>query len=369
MNEIEEHEPVFQAIKESADKFVSTAKAGKERDRVEARMKLIQAQWDKLQKDSADRQTVLKDIEPPADDYHNKMRDIVPWLTAAEKKLKSLKTIPCNKQGLELYGDSLSELEKEVEEHEPTRQSLNDLAARIIEIQPSDLESVRSQAQCVNERMDSLKESLKDKKEKHIKIKELWATYQQNVLAVESLTVEGLVLCAYDTPALDLDRLKEELMLVDELLSTITAQAPVLNEVDENAKQLIDLLDKDSSDAVIIEERVANMFVRFEAVQTELETRKNKLESHLDHLVRFCQCDNDLNKWFVAMEKVIQHLDPISTEPQIVKKQLVDVEELLDSVQEKRQVLDDEQIAGVRLMELNKEDENVTVEVCSTLII
>lgn len=369
MNEIHEHEPVFEAIKASADKVASSAKPGKDRDRIEARMKLIQAQWDKLQKNATDRQTVLNDIEPPAEDYDNNMCEIVPWLTATEKKLKSLKTIPCNKEGLEMYGDSLSKIEKEVEEHEPVRQTVNDLATRIIEIQPFDLESVRSKAQNVNERMDTLKESINDKKDKHNKIKDLWTTYQQYIVAVEVLVVEGMVLCAYDTPALDLTRLKEELQLIDELLSNITTQAPMLNEVEDIAQKVIGLLDKDSSDIVIIKERVANMFVRFEGVQSALEARKSKLESHLDYLVQFSQCEDDLNNWFVAMAKVIEQLDPISTEPETVRKQLVDVEELLDSVQEKRHVLDKEQIAGVRLMELNKENENVTVEVWSIVVL
>lgn len=363
MNEIFEHEPIFKAVKESADRFVTKAKPGKQRDRVEAKMKLIQAQWDKLQKDANDRQTVLNDIEPPADEYQKTLHDIVPWLTDAEKKMKSLKTIPCNNEGIELYGESLSEIEKEIEVREPSRQALKDLAARIIELQPFDLESVRSQAQYVSERMDDLKESLKDKKRKHSRIKELWASYQQNIVAVELLIVQGLVLCSHVTPAFDLDRLTEELKLIKELLSNINTQAPLLNDVEDNAQQLLELLEKDSADVVIIEERVSNMFLRFEAVQNELETRKNKLESHLEHLVRFCKCDNDLNKWFVAMAKVIEHLDPISTEPEVVRKQLADVEELLDSVQEKRQVLDDQQVAGVRLMELNKEDEDVTVKV------
>ncbi|EDO28219.1 predicted protein, partial [Nematostella vectensis] len=301
------------------------------------------------------------------DKYTAAVREIVPWLMVAEKKLSSINSVPCNKTSLEFFEECLRDIEHDVEEHDATRRTLNDIARSLIELNPSDKDAVSQEIRSINNRLNALTEALPAKNKQIEKMKELLANYQENLISIEELIVEGVVLCAFSTPLMDMEKLSEELELITAILVTFSEQEPVLEEIVDVAQQLIALLDRTSPDVTVIERRVEKMFARFSGVRGRLDNRKNQLGKHLEHLRRFQECNEELQTWFTAIIPVMESLAPVSTEPDNVRVQLLEVEELIDATQLKRQVLTTSQQAGEWLMEFNKEDESVTVEVVSTV--
>ena len=68
-------------------------------------------------------------------------------------------------------------------------------------------------------------------------------------------------------------------------------------------------------------------------VRELLEKKRSELERHLERLTVLLENMEELEVWFMAMTDTIQNLEPISTEPEKIKEQLLEAESLYDNVQ------------------------------------
>lgn len=144
-DEVTQHEPVFAAVKKQAEKVLDSTEPGKERDRIQQKLNIMEARWDKVQKATADRQTQLEQMEPVAQEYQEAVQELLPWITITEKKMASLQSLPCDKKIMERFEEVMKDIEGDLEARQETVKTLNHVAKSMIEMRPEDLDNVKAQ--------------------------------------------------------------------------------------------------------------------------------------------------------------------------------------------------------------------------------
>lgn len=354
-------------LKKSADDVLQATKPGKERDRVEQKMAQIQSRWDNVQKNATDRKTLLDQIDPVAQEYGESLQNFLSWLVTAEKNTALLKYVPCDRKGPQKYEELLREMENDVEEKESSLSELDQIARSLLEFNPEDANIVNSQVQDVRNRYAALQNILKEKANNLEKIKELLENFNYRVHAVEELVVQGVVVCAYKTSLMDADRIAEELALIQDIMDTFADQEEELEMIQSVGMDLLDFLEDDAPDAAIIRNQVDTLYTRFHVTRDHLQKRRAQLEKHNQHLVPFRENVQELENWFETFSFTVEELEPISTEPGKLKKQLAEAEALQDEIQEKTYLLKSAQTEGEWMMEHSKEDEDMVIDVVTIL--
>lgn len=355
------------ALNKSADEVLQATEPGKERDRVEQKMGQIQNRWDKVQKNATDRKALLGQIEPVAQEYGEDLQNFLSWLVTAERNTGLLKYVPCDRKGPQKYEEFLRDMEGDVVEKENSLSELDNIARSLLEFNPEDANIVNSQVQDVKNRFASLQNLLKEKANNLERIKELLENFNFRVHAVEELVVQGVVVFAYKTSLMDADGIAERLVLIQDILDAFTDQEEELEMIQSVGMDLLDTLEDDSPDAVIIRNQVDTLYTRFRVTRDHLQKRRAQLEKHSQHLVPFRENIQELKNWFETFGDVVEKLEPISTEPNKLKQQLAEAEELQNEVQEKTYLLRTAQTEGEWMMEHSKEDENMVIDVVTIL--
>ena len=189
--DVQQHEPMLVAIKNSADEVLESTEPGKERDRVEQKMARIQSRWDAVHKNASDRKSLLEQIEPVAQEYGESLQNILSWLSSAEKNTALLKYVPCDRKGPQKYEELLKNMESELDQQQNSLGELDQLARSLLEFHPEDANIVSSQVQDVKNRFAALENILKEKASNLEKIKQLLENFTYRVHAVEELVVQG----------------------------------------------------------------------------------------------------------------------------------------------------------------------------------
>lgn len=355
------------ALKKSADDVLQATEPGKERERVEQRMAQIQSRWDNVQKNTTDRKTLLDRIDPAAQDYGESLHSFLSWLVTAEKNTALLKYVPCDRKGPQKYEELLKEMESDLQEKESALIELDQIARSLLEFNPADANIVNAQVQDVRNRYVALQGILLEKANKLEKIKQLLENFNFRRHAVEELVVQGVVVSAYKTPLMDADKIAEELALIQELLDAFADQEEELVVVQSVGMELLDLLEDDAPDAAIIRNQVDALYTRFHVTRDHLQRRRAQLDKHNQHLVPFRENIEQLENWFETFSATVEDLEPVSTEPEKLKKQLAEAEELQREIQEKTYLLKSAQTEGEWMMEHSKEDEDMVIDVVTIL--
>lgn len=165
------------------------------------------------------------------------------------------------------------------------------------------------------------------------KLKELLDNFHVSYQVVERLVVEAITLCAFHMPAMNLERLQESFAAITTMQLAFGDKENDVDMIQVLGMQIIDLLEKESSDIATIQGQAEACRVRFQMVRELLEKRRGELELHLEQLTVLFENMEALEVWFIAMFETIQNLEPISTEPEKIKEQLAEAESFYDRVQ------------------------------------
>ena len=365
--DVQQHEPVFSTIKEAADEFLQTRQPGKAHDMVEQRMFQLQKKWESVYRTASEGKGLLEQLEPVAQSYQDMLQNFLSWLVVVEKNMGLLKDVPCDRYGPQKYEELLKEIRNELDEKEDFSKGFEEAARSLLEFKLDDESLVKSQVQDVNMRFSNLQNSVKEKAENLEKMKQLLDNFHHRVFALEELVVQGVVICAYKPSMIDADKVSQELALVNEILDALSDQEEEVDLIQAIGMEILDRLGSDSPDSVIIRNQVDSVFTRFRVTRQHLEKRKLQLEKHNRHLVPFRANVQELYVWFGIIDDTVEILDPVSTEPSAIKKQLAETEQLQSQIQDKTYLLKVAQGDGEWMMEHNKEDEDMVIDVVTIL--
>ena len=87
MEDIKNHEPVYESLQSRSDYVLMRTEAGAERNQLELRINGVEGRWKDLRKATVDRQKQLEKLMPAVISYLQIRKDFIDWLAGSEQKL------------------------------------------------------------------------------------------------------------------------------------------------------------------------------------------------------------------------------------------------------------------------------------------
>ena len=106
------------------------------------------------------------------------------------------------------------------------------------------------------------------------------------------------------------------------LLSALEEQKPELTLVKENLNTLMESVDERTPHSIELRDKVSEVNEKHEGLICALKTHKNNLEEDVAHASVFQKSLQDLEPWLLETTAFVSTQQPISTDPENVRKQL-----------------------------------------------
>ena len=106
------------------------------------------------------------------------------------------------------------------------------------------------------------------------------------------------------------------------MLSVLEEQEPELNEVNDNLSLLMQQVDEKTPHAAQVKAEVSQADQKQKELIEKLNARKINLEEDVKHALVFQGSLADIEAWLPETEERVSAQQPISTDPETVRKQL-----------------------------------------------
>ena len=106
------------------------------------------------------------------------------------------------------------------------------------------------------------------------------------------------------------------------MLSVLEEQEPELNEVNDNLSLLMQQVDEKTPHAAQVKAEVSQADQKQKELIEKLNARKINLEEDVKHARVFQGSLADIEAWLPEAEELVSAQQPISTDPETVRKQL-----------------------------------------------
>ena len=127
-----------------------------------------------------------------------------------------------------------------------------------------------------------------------------------------------------------IDKLINLLSGFQALLSVLKEQEPEMNEVNDNLSLLMQQVDEKTPHATQVRAEVSQADQKQKDLIEKLNARKANLEEDVKHARVFQGSLADLEAWLPEAEERVSAQQPISTDPETVRKQLEEAQVGLD---------------------------------------
>ena len=97
-------------------------------------------------------------------------------------------------------------------------------------------------------------------------------------------------------------------------------------DLEKSADSILDKFDEDTPGTRVLKQQLDNTKERNKTDGIKLHDLKNKLEEYADKTEKFNKTTKDFYDWYDDASKTPGLIQPVGTEPEIVKKQLQEVE-------------------------------------------
>ncbi|XP_031356417.1 dystonin isoform X4 [Photinus pyralis] len=311
----------------------------------------IQQQWDKLRKETMDRQTRLQTCMEHCRKYYRTLETFLPWLRQAEDKLDSLKPSSFKRKHIEKQLKDLQVFRNEVwkrsGEYENTR-SLGDTFHSACDI---DKDIVKNELNNLKDRWDKLNndviartQALEDQSRKlsdfNENLRELLHGLERCEDKLASHDALGGV--ARDPKLLDrVKSLRDEVAQLKRPHQTVRQQATdLVREAAEN-----------SIDANHLEDEVDGLGDRINELHAKLDDRCSDLQSAATAVMQFNDQVKALTNDLSGLETELDSMKPPGREFKTVKLQIDDIGNLIGKINKASDDVNDAVFAGERLVD------------------
>jgi len=177
-------------------------------------------------------------------------------------------------------------------------------------------------------RFDELKANVDEKDKKLDELLPLAQDYTKELKPVDEVLdkVEKVTGVAQQPMALNEDKIKEEKKKLDDLAKELEETKPVLEKFNDTSKKLQEEADEESPELPVVKKETENTNDRFDKLQDDLKGRKEKLDDYADKAEKFNKDDEEFKDWMDKASKTPGLVEPVGTEPDVLKRQLKEVE-------------------------------------------
>jgi len=331
-------QPVYEEMVKAVKGVKENTEDPEEKERLVKKVKDVVTKRVDLAKRVQERRQEIDKLLPLAAKEDKADDAFKPDLTSLEEQCEKTKEVPqtlddCKKQLKEVEA-----IKKGMQEASPKHEELNDTYNKEIEYaktlpKVSDEPILTNEVDDLNKRWDELKAQAKDKEDQVGKLHDKFKKYNDSLVPVEEeLTKCEAVLDQQQPIGLDEEKGKKNMDEIDELLKEIEDTEKKVKDVDENGKDLADELDSYDADGKPVKEKVAEVDERLEDIKKKLKDRKDDIAKQMEDLKNFKDTEKDLQSVLDDVTEKQDNLEPISLEPETIKEQLAEVQNMLDEI-------------------------------------
>ena len=312
---------------------MDTTEPGPEKEALESKLSDTTQRWDSIKKQTAERQKQLNEVLPLAKEFQSELQDIKPWLKEAEKRLQSVEPDACDLISVDRHLESLLELKKEIDERRPLVEAAKNTSSSLTNSCSADKFVIEGEEQDVNKRFDNLSAELLRLEGNLDALKGALENYNKTLEPVEQLldsTEKSLDL--REPTGINVDKGKNQLDKVEDLLSALRAHEPDLNSLTDAGDKLTSALDPKSSELPRVKKEVDSVSKRYRDLLESLDHEKDQLEEETAKALKFQDALRKLEEWLPSVEEAVAAQQPISSDPEVVKQQLQRAEVTITSM-------------------------------------
>ncbi|KAI8481243.1 hypothetical protein Bbelb_410460 [Branchiostoma belcheri] len=161
-------------------------------------------------------------------------------------------------------------------------------------------------------------------------------------------------------PSSEFKVIKAQLQEQKLLKRLVDDKKPTVDSLKQEAEQLSSIADP--ADRQKIQQQLADLFQRWDALTTNAADRKQKLEDILEVAKEFKDAYDPLVEWFEATERKLSSQQPIATDPAKMEEDTKEHQALADEVANQEAAVNQVTKSGQSLMELCSNDEQEAVK-------
>lgn len=311
----------------------------------------IQQQWDKLRKETVDRQTRLQTCMEHCRKYYRALETFLPWLRQAEDKLDSLRPSSFKRKHMEKQLKELQTFRNDVWKHSGEYENTRSLGDTFLSACDIDKDVVKGELHSLKQRWDKLNndliertQALEDQSKKLLDFNENLRDLQHGVERCEDKLAshDALGGAARDPKLLDRIRaVRDEAAGLKKPLQAVRQQATdLVNEARENSIDADHLLDE-----------VDNLGDRINELQAKLDDRCSDLQSAATAVTQFNEQVKTLAHDLSGLEAELDNMKPPGRDFKTVRTQIDDVGKLLKKIGKASDDVNNTVSAGERLVD------------------
>ena len=330
-NDIVQLEPVFAQICSSADEVLESAEPGKEKDQLKSKIDDVKEKFKNMKEKSEVREKVLADEVDLTQKFDEQHKPFNLWLDTIEPKIKDLRPLACEEDSLERQEKHAKDAVEDIKQHEPQLVEMEKTAQEALDNAEVDKVFVENDVKTDRSRFDDLKVNVDEAVQKLDELLPLAQDCTKELAPVDEALdkIEKMTGGAQSPLGLDEDKIKEEQRVLENLAKELEDAKPHLVNFNDTAKDLQEKADADSKELPALKSRVEGVNERADKLADELQQRRDQLDDYADKAEKFNMADTEFKDWLSKASKTPGVIEPIGTEPEVLKRQLKEVEVII----------------------------------------
>ena len=327
-NDIMQIEPVFEQLVKTAEEIIVTSEPGDEKEKLKERIDLIKKRYEDIKQKSTEKQKKLVAEVVFTQKFADKVNPFKSWLDVTEKKIAQFEPLPCDENTIARQIKDIKELRRNIQEKKPKLESLEKTAESAIDNAEVDQPIVDTEYKTTENRYNKLYATLDDREEKLTELLSLAQEYKKQLKPIDDLfdKVEHCVICFMPLYGIDEEKIGKEQETLNDLVKEFTDVLPAVKRYNDTSRALTDKADEESPEQAVIKKQVANINDRHKRLRDQLHDKYDKLNEYASKATEFNEQNSDFSTWYDRVSRTPAVIEPIGTEPEVVKRQLQEVE-------------------------------------------
>ncbi|KAK7865644.1 hypothetical protein R5R35_006900 [Gryllus longicercus] len=340
--QLDHHEPVYKDVMSKEHEVIMLLNKGRDMlsrstQRSDTRnlqrdLDKIQSQWDRLRKDTMDRQTRLQTCMEHCRKYYRAQESFLPWLGQAEDKIETLKPASFKRKDIERQSKELASFRNEVWKRSGEYENNRTLGDTFVSACDIDKEVVKNELSLMKQRWDKLNNDLLERTQSLEDTARRLSDFTENLRDLQhSLQRCEDKLASHDAlggaakdPKL-LERIKN-------LREETNALKKPLQSVRQTANDLVNEAGEHGVDASHLQDEVDTIGDRLDDLQAKLDDRCSELQSAATAVTQFNDQVKVLSHDLSDLEQELDSMKPPGRDLKTVRSQLDDTAKFLKKV-------------------------------------
>ncbi|XP_022818701.1 dystonin isoform X20 [Spodoptera litura] len=331
--QLERHEPLYRELTQREHELIMLLDKGREMEKKPAHQGLrkdldrIQAQWDKLKRETVDRYTRLQTAKEHCRKFHKAQESFVPWLSDLEDRLAKLPATAFTKKEVEKQLRELQQIRNDIWKRSGEYENNKTLGETFISSCDVDQEVVRKLLDTMKERWDRINNEVLQQVEFLESTARKLGEFSERVRAVET-PLQRCEERLQDALAAPPARAAETVASLADQIHALRAPLQNINVAADDIVQLaLECSGRDAAGRAkaVLEEQAHALADRLDELEARAGEAKGRLAGAAAAMTHFQDKVKNLSHDLSDLEKELDGMKPPGRDIKTVKQQLDDI--------------------------------------------